>query len=82
VPDRYLDDLAEQVDFLEITHDLARAAGRPAREHGLRGHDAVHLAAGIEISDHDVMFITGDRDLAAAAMTQGLATATPSAPPT
>lgn len=77
-----LDDLATQIDFIEITDDLARAAGRLAQEHGLRGDDAVHLAAAIAISDDDVVFVTGDVDLAAAATTRGLATAVLSTPPT
>ena len=70
-----LDDLVEQIDFLEITADLARNAGRLAQQRGLRGYDAVHLAAGAAIADDDVVFITGDTDLAEAARSTGLATA-------
>ena len=55
----------------------ARAAGRLAQSHGLRGYDAVHLAAAIAIADDDVVFVTGDIDLAEAAMTTGLAIAVP-----
>jgi predicted nucleic acid-binding protein len=72
-----LDDLVEQVDFIEITDDLARAAGRFAQVHGLRGYDAVHLAAGVMVADHDVVVVTGDAGLAEAATTSGLATAIP-----
>jgi predicted nucleic acid-binding protein len=76
-----LEDLVEQIDFLEITPDLARDAGRLAQQHGLRGYDAVHLAAGVTINGPDVVFVTGDGELAAAARAAGLATAVPSEPP-
>jgi uncharacterized protein len=72
-----LDDLVTQVDFVEITEDLARTAGRFAQIHGLRGYDAVHLAAGVMVADHDTVFVTGDADLADAAKASGLATAIP-----
>ena len=72
-----LDDLVEQIDFVEITADLARNAGRLAQHYGLRGYDAVHLAAGLAIADPDVVFVTGDTDLADAAKASGLATAVP-----
>ncbi len=77
-----LDDLVDQVDFIEITENLARVAGRLAQQHGLRGYDAVHLAAGVTIADHDVVFVTGDADLAGAATASGLATAIPVPRPT
>ena len=67
----------EQIDFVEITADLARNAGRLAQHYGLRGYDAVHLAAGLAIADPDVVFVTGDTDLADAAKASGLATAVP-----
>jgi predicted nucleic acid-binding protein len=73
-----LDDLIVQIDFVEITADLAHNAGGLAQEHGLRGYDAVHLAAGVTISDDDTVFVTGDADLADAARATGLATAVPS----
>jgi uncharacterized protein len=77
-----LDDLVDQVDFIEITENLAVVAGRLAQQHGLRGYDAVHLAAGVTIADHDVVFATGDGDLADAATASGLATAVPIPRPT
>lgn len=77
-----LDGLVEQIDFVEITADLARNAGRFAQEHGLRGYDAVHLAAGLAIADPDVVFVTADADLADAAKAIGLATAVPVPPST
>lgn len=77
-----LDDLVDQVDFIEITENLASVAGRLAQQHGLRGYDAVHLAAGVTIADHDVVFVTGEADLADAATASGLATAIPVPRPT
>jgi hypothetical protein len=71
-----------EVDFIEITENLAVVAGRLVQQHGLRGHDAVHLAAGVTIADHDVVFVTGDADLADAATARGLATAVPIPRPT
>lgn len=76
-----LDDLIEQVDFIETTAELAHRAGRLAQQHGLRGYDAVHLAAGVSIADDDVVFVTVDADLADAARATGLATAVPSGSP-
>ena len=72
-----LDDLVEQIDFVETTADLARNAGRLAQQYGLRGYDAVHLAAGVAIADPDVVFVTGDAGLADAAKASRLATAVP-----
>jgi hypothetical protein len=77
-----LGDLVEQIDFIEITENLARNAGRLAQQHDLRGYDAVHLAAAVTIAEDDVVFVTGDTDLAAAARAIGLATAVLSGPPT
>ena len=54
---------------------LARTAGDLARSHGLRGYDAVHLAAAISAADADVAVATGDHDLADAARANGLAVA-------
>ena len=65
-----LDDLVGQIDFVEITDDLARSAGHLAQRFGLRGYDAVHLAAGITIIDDQAVFVTADADLADAAAEQ------------
>ncbi len=72
-----LDDLSEQTDVVDITAELTREAGRLAQQHGLRGYDAVHLASAVAIADREVVFVTGDADLAAAARAEGLATAVP-----
>ena len=77
-----LDELIEQIDHIELTGELARNAGRLAQEHGLRGYDAVHLAAAVAVADNDAVLVTGDADLAAAAAARGLAAAVTSRPPT
>ena len=58
---------------VEVTDELVRTAGALARKHGLRGYDAVHLAAGLKVSDDDVVFVTGDMNLATAARVSGVA---------
>jgi len=70
-----LDDIVTELDHVEITDQLVRAAGALARSHGLRGYDAVHLGAGLSVADDDVVFVTGDSNLAAAAQTLGIAVA-------
>jgi hypothetical protein len=70
-----LDEIVAELDHVEVTEDLIRSAGALARTHGLRGYDAVHLAAGSKVSDDDVVFVTGDSNLATAARTLGIAVA-------
>ena len=70
-----LDDIMTELDHVEITNQLVRAAGVLARSHGLRGYDAVHLGAGLSIAHEDVVFVTGDSNLAAAAQALGIAVA-------
>lgn len=72
-----LENLLEQVDIIEVGDDLARTAGDLAQRHGLRGYDAVHLAAALVAADDDLVLVTGDADLAPAAADAGLAVARP-----
>jgi len=72
-----LEALFEQFDVIELGGDLARTAGNLAQHHGLRGYDAVHLAAALAAADDDLVLVTGDADLAAAAATAGLSVARP-----
>jgi len=67
-----LDDLVTEVDHIEITPELARQAGDLAEVHDLRGYDAVHLAAARSVADDDLVLVTGDTDLATAAIATGL----------
>lgn len=70
-----LDALLDAVDFVEVTDHLVRVAGRLAQDHALRGYDAVHLAAALSVADDDLVLITGDHELAAAALDLGLGVA-------
>lgn len=67
--------LLEQVDTVEVTHDLVASAGDLAESHGLRGYDAVHLAAA-RLVGCDVMS-SADTDLCAAAERDGFHIANP-----
>jgi uncharacterized protein len=68
-----LDSLIEEVDVIELSPDIARTAGQIAQQHGLRGYDAVHLAAALAVADDDLVLVTGDLDLAAAAQAARIA---------
>lgn len=68
-----LDSIVAQVDHIELTAALAQQAGELAEAHGLRGYDAVHLAAAAAVHDGDLVLVTGDSSLAAAARALGLA---------
>jgi predicted nucleic acid-binding protein len=70
-----LDAIIAEVDHIELTADLATSAGELAHTHGLRGYDAVHLAAASTVADSDLIVVTGDADLAAAATSLGIAVA-------
>ena len=67
-----LEAIVEELDHVEVTDRLVRAAGVLARTHGLRGYDAVHLGAGLHVSDDDFVFVTGDSNLAASAHAMGV----------
>ena len=68
-----LETIITQVDHIEVTEPLAHRAGELAQAHGLRGYDAVHLAAASAVADSDVVLVTGDTDLAKAATSIGIA---------
>ncbi len=68
-----LESTISEVDHIEVTEALARHAGELAQAHGLRGYDAVHLAAASAVADSDVVVVTGDADLAKAANSIGIA---------
>jgi len=70
-----LDRIIDEIDSVEVTEILVRGAGLMAQEQGLRGYDAVHLAAAQAVADEDLVFVSGDRQLAAAAARLGLAVA-------
>jgi uncharacterized protein len=64
-----------EVDYVKLTEALARRAGELAQAHQLRGYDAVHLVAALAVADPDLVLVTGDADLAAAANSIGIAVA-------
>ncbi len=68
-----LDSIIAQVDHIELTAALAHQAGELAEAHGLCGYDAVHLAAAEAVHDGDLVLVTGDANLAAAARAIGFA---------
>ena len=68
-----LETIITQIDHVEVTETLAHRAGELAQAHGLRGYDAVHLAATAAVADSDVVLVTGDSDLANAANSIGIA---------
>ncbi len=63
-----------ELDLVELDDVLARRAGHLAELHGLRGYDAVHLAAADRVRDPDLVVVAGDRALLTAAAAEGLAT--------
>ena len=58
--------------LIEVTAELAQAAGGLAHDHGLRGYDAVHLAAAQAVSDDELVLVSGDVGLAAVARSLGI----------
>jgi predicted nucleic acid-binding protein len=71
----YFDSLFEELDLVEVDDPLARRAGELAESYGLRGYDAVHLAAADRIRDRDVVMIAGDNALLGAATAEGMTVA-------
>lgn len=69
---RDLDEMWSHVARQIADDELAVAAAGLAVAHGLRGYDAVHLAAAVATSD---LFVGADQSLLAAARAEGLATA-------
>jgi predicted nucleic acid-binding protein len=60
---------------VELTRTIEREAGKLAREHALRGADAVHLASALAIGDRQLIVAVWDRRLHAGVRAVGLATA-------
>lgn len=68
-----LDALCRHVHYVEITADLVARAGNLAEEVALRAYDAVQLASAASLEIIELVFMTGDRQLASAARRIGLA---------
>lgn len=67
-----LEVLHRNVAKARLDGELIRRAGELADDQALRGYDAVHLATAERLADSDVLFVSGDRTLCAAARDLGL----------
>ncbi len=70
-----IDGLHAEMAVVGIDEGLARRAGDLAEVHGLRGYHAVHLASALTIDHEQLVLVTWDGDLAAAAGAAGCAAA-------
>ena len=73
-----LNALWAQVDIVPVTTELVLAAGQLAESEGLRGYDAVHLAAAL--AGRATVVATADSQLLAAAQHHRLSVANPLEP--
>jgi uncharacterized protein len=67
-----LESVWAQMDVLDVDDGLVRAAGVLARDHALRGYDAVHCAAALRVTSGTTVALAGDRELLAAWQREGL----------
>jgi predicted nucleic acid-binding protein len=70
-----LESIITEIDHIEVTAELAHAAGELVQQHGLRGYVAAHLAVAVAADDIDLILATGDAHLAASATSLGFAVA-------
>jgi predicted nucleic acid-binding protein len=70
-----LNSIVEEIDYLEVTANLALSAGQLAEAHALRGYDAVHLASAVVVNDAELVLVTGDHHLGSAAHDVGVSVA-------
>lgn len=73
-------DLANEYQVVELTDTLANLAMLKSEQHGLRGFDAIQLAAALEVNTlrttlgmPPVILLSSDTELNSAAMAEGLA---------
>jgi predicted nucleic acid-binding protein len=66
------EDFWSETRVVELTAAVAARAGVPAREHALRGADAVHLSSALAIGSGVVLLATWDARLRAGAAASGL----------
>jgi predicted nucleic acid-binding protein len=78
-------DFVHQYFTVEVSAALVAHATSLARLHGLRGYDAVQLAAALEVRDNaspsGLMLVSADADLNAAALVEGLLVEDPNTHP-
>lgn len=84
----FLTDYAADSEIIEVSQVLLEQAVQLALSHGLRGYDAVQLAAAMEINRLHVesglatiLFVSADKELNAAALAEGLTIEDPNAYP-
>lgn len=75
----FLTDYTTDYQIVEVSTLLLDRAVQLAQIHGLRGYDAVQLAAGMEVNQFcltlglpSVIFVSADKELNAAALAEGL----------
>jgi uncharacterized protein len=75
----FRNDLANEYQIVELTEPLAVRAMHVAEKHGLRGYDAIQLAAAIELNTRRIalgmtpmVLISSDGELNSAAAVEGL----------
>lgn len=69
-----LDEMWDEFEVVEVDDSLVRLAADLAREHALRGYDAVHCAAALQLDDDDVVATAGDQQLLSAWARLGMST--------
>jgi uncharacterized protein len=76
---KFRDDLETEYQILEITQNVIDLGMQLAETHGLKGYDAVQLAAGLTVNRlyiasklPPVIFVSADKELNIAAMSEGL----------
>ncbi len=81
-------DLTNEYQVIEMSATLADQAMQLAERHGLRGYDAIQLAAAMEVNvlrttqgQPPIVLISADMELNAAATAEGLSVENPNAHP-
>ena len=76
---QFKNDIQSEYQVVEITDNIINSAMTIAEKHGLRGYDAVQLAAAKAVNDlciannlHSLTFVSADQELNNAAVTEGL----------
>ncbi len=77
-------DLQTEYQIIEITDSIIEAGMKLAQTHGLRGYDAIQLAAGCAVNmlyiAHNlpyIIFVSADKELNVAASIEGLVVENP-----
>ena len=79
--ENFKEDYGGSYQIVEISQDLINSAMSLAETHNLRGYDAVQLAAAMRLKNpgglNDLVFVSADINLNAAARSEGLVTDNP-----